>query len=49
MFMVEERGMGVRKKSQGFQQMQTAPPLTPKIGGMAWVVRGMGVAEGGRF
>ena len=49
MFMVEERGMGVRKKSQGFQQMQTAPPLTPKIGGMAGVVRGMGVAEGGRF
>lgn len=49
MFVVEERGMGVRKKSQSFQKMQTAPLLTPKIGGMAGGVQGMGVAEGGRF
>lgn len=47
--MADERGMGVGKKSQGFQQMQTAPLLTPKAGGMAGGVRGMGVAEGVRF
>ena len=31
---VEEKSMWVRKRSQHFQKMQTAPPLTPKIGGM---------------
>lgn len=46
---VEEKGVWVRKRSHCFQKMQTAPPLTPKIGGMAGDVWGMGVAEGGRF
>lgn len=46
---VEEKGVWIRKRSHCFQKMQTAPPFTPKIGGMAGGVWGMGVAEGGRF
>lgn len=42
---VEEKSMWVRKRSQYFQKMQTAPPLTPKIGGMTGGVQGHG---GGR-